>query len=366
MNAAPTASLAGAQEENLHAVQGCVDATEPLLTAKKRRTSSSSKDLDCLPRIRETEILHTSNNTTPIKYVLGVDEAGRGPLAGPVVAAAVWLPIDIDGIVDSKKITKEECREALYEQIVACPDAQWAVAVVDAGKIDEINILQATLLGMRMSLQALMMNSDDDNNNKESEQKEESNVMEPLVFASEASVDRQGTYVVTYQSTKKDETETTAYNPKEQSLFDADTCYALIDGNRLPSDLPCGAETRVKGDGREYAIAAASILAKVTRDRLMHGYDKLYNVYGLAQHKGYPTSAHMAAVHAHGASPIHRRTFAPLKHWEFGADGKIIGDKKKVKEQPQAKRSKSTTTAETTQTESRSSGSSKRKSNTRE
>lgn len=83
----------------------------------------------------------------------------------------------------------------------------------------------------------------------------------------------------------------------------------------------------VKGDGREYGIAAASILAKVTRDRLMHGYDRLYPEFGLAQHKGYPTSAHMAAVHQHGASPIHRRTFAPLKYWEFDADGGIIGDK---------------------------------------
>ena len=116
----------------------------------------------------------------------------------------------------------------------------------------------------------------------------------------------------------------------KEKLLPPKSCYALIDGNRLPQDLPCAAETMVKGDGREYAIAAASILAKVTRDRLMHAYDELYPAYGLAQHKGYPTAAHMAAVHAHGASPIHRRSFAPLKHWEFDDDGNIIGDKKKT------------------------------------
>ena len=89
--------------------------------------------------------------------------------------------------------------------------------------------------------------------------------------------------------------------------------HALIDGNRLPTDMPCSADAIVKGDSREYCIAAASILAKVTRDRIMHQYHKLYPVYNLAQHKGYPTAAHINALRTHGPSPIHRMTFAPLK-----------------------------------------------------
>uniref|UniRef100_A0A7S3L3Z4 Ribonuclease n=1 Tax=Amphora coffeiformis TaxID=265554 RepID=A0A7S3L3Z4_9STRA len=288
--------------------------------AEKQSAKASWKDgvcMDCLPRTREKALLGATNNddassssssSSTVRYVLGVDEAGRGPLAGPVVAAAVWLPVDISGIIDSKKITSEPMREALYEQIMQATlesssstnqEIKWAVAIVNAQCIDKINILQATLLGMRMSLQALMSCPEADLLNK----------------SNEATVTMPGTYVVTNQN-------------KNTKPFPPDACYALIDGNRLPADLPCPGETIVKGDGREYAIAAASILAKVTRDRLMHGYDVLYPAYGLAQHKGYPTAAHMAAVHTHGASPIHRRTFAPLKHWEFDANGKIVGDKK--------------------------------------
>jgi ribonuclease HII len=100
--------------------------------------------------------------------------------------------------------------------------------------------------------------------------------------------------------------------------------YALIDGNKIPKDMPCPAEAVVKGDGKEFMIAAASILAKVTRDRLMHAYDKEYPDYHLKRHKGYPTADHMKAVAKLGASPIHRRTFAPLKHMELDETGKVV------------------------------------------
>ena len=284
------------------------DATSSTLSVESKSVSS----VDCLPRTREKALLSRNDNdstadndnSNTIQYVLGVDEAGRGPLAGPVVAAAVWCPTNIAGIVDSKKITSEATREVLYEQIVASSQVKWAMAIVDATTIDEINILQATLLGMRLTLQALVQCDETPG----------------LARADHASIDIPGTYVVTNWSN---------ITNKEDGPLAAELCYALIDGNRLPTDLPCAAETMVKGDGREYAIAAASILAKVTRDRLMHQYDARYPVYGLRQHKGYPTAAHMAAVHAHGASPIHRRSFAPLKHWLFDQDGKIIGDKPK-------------------------------------
>ena len=115
---------------------------------------------------------------------------------------------------------------------------------------------------------------------------------------------------------------------KKKKKTDNNSYYTLIDGNKVPKDMPYECESMTKGDGREYSIGAASILAKVTRDRLMHEYDAKYPKYNLSQHKGYPTAAHMSAVREHGASPIHRRTFAPLKHMEFNDDGNIIGQKK--------------------------------------
>lgn len=176
--------------------------------------------------------------------VCGVDEAGRGPLAGPVVAAAVILPEDcvIDGLNDSKKLT-EKRREALYDEI--CDKAlAYAIASVDHTVIDEINILQATYQAMTQAIAGLSLPAD----------------------------------------------------------------FALIDGNRAPMlDIPC--QCTVGGDAKSASIAAASILAKVTRDRYMVEMDEKYPVYGFAGHKGYGTKAHTEAILAHGPSPIHRMTF---------------------------------------------------------
>ena len=181
--------------------------------------------------------------------VAGVDEAGRGPLAGPVVVAAVILdPLrPIDGLDDSKKLT-EKRREALYPLIVERAIAH-RIEFVDCDEIDTLNILQATLVGMCRALQGL----------------------------------------------------TPAAG------------FARIDGNRLPKDLPCPAETLVGGDALDPAISAASILAKVARDHAMVALHAQYPQYGFDRHKGYPSPLHLAALREHGPCPQHRRSFAPVQ-----------------------------------------------------
>lgn len=179
--------------------------------------------------------------------VCGVDEAGRGPLAGPVVAAAVILtPARIpEGLNDSKALSSKQ-RELLLNMIEK--NAQIGIGIAEPEEIDRINILGASLIAMRRAVLALPQLPD----------------------------------------------------------------MALIDGNKLP-DLPCEAQAIVKGDSRSLSIAAASIVAKVTRDRLMVEAENRYPGYGLAGHKGYPTKAHMEAVNTLGASPIHRRSFKPVR-----------------------------------------------------
>ena len=178
------------------------------------------------------------------ELVCGIDEAGRGPLAGPVCAAACVLPagLVLEGLNDSKKLS-EKRREALYASITANAMA-WAVCLVDEGVIDEINIRQATFQAMRGAVSKLSLRPD----------------------------------------------------------------LCLVDGNRDPGlELPT--RTIVKGDASCASVAAASILAKVTRDRLMVQYDAQYPGYGFAVHKGYGTKAHYEAINRLGLCPIHRRSF---------------------------------------------------------
>jgi len=194
--------------------------------------------------------------TRGLRLLAGVDEAGRGPLAGPVVAAAVifpatWiqqgLPTAWQGLNDSKQLTERQ-REQYFELISATPEIAQAIAIVDAPTIDRINILQATHLAMNEALAKL---------------------------------------------------------PSQVE-------HALVDGLKVPS-LRWPQTPIVKGDSLSFSIAAASILAKVTRDRLMHAYDVEFPGYGFAVHKGYGTKRHLAAIAEQGACPIHRRSFAPLK-----------------------------------------------------
>lgn len=181
--------------------------------------------------------------------VAGVDEAGRGPLAGPVVAAAVILHPErpISGLDDSKKLN-EQMRDALFPLIRERALA-WSIIAISPSEIDRINILQATLLGMKRAVESL--------------------------------------------------------DPKPS--------LTLVDGNR-PPELPCEVRTIVGGDALEPAISAASILAKVSRDRLMLEMHERYPEYGFDRHKGYPTAAHMRVLEDIGPCEIHRRSFAPVRN----------------------------------------------------
>eukprot|EP00041_Stephanoeca_diplocostata_P027208 m.746296 g.746296 ORF g.746296 m.746296 type:complete len:315 (-) comp23135_c0_seq3:216-1160(-) len=262
-------------------------STEERNRARKRVSTSTSgsvkqssnkirRSATCAGPSRDVEVRLTNEG---YKCVVGVDEAGRGPLAGPVVAAACHIPLHLDDdpkyksvverIADSKALSESE-RDELFEFLTATPGVLWATHAVDAPQIDAVNILQATMLAMHCAVQGLAQHKPD---------------------------------------------------------------AVLVDGNRLPWGHPEGkrangsirpadppappgithCESIVKGDATVLSIAAASIIAKVTRDRLMHQYDTEMPQYLFRQHKGYPTREHISAIHRHGVSPIHRLTFAPLK-----------------------------------------------------
>lgn len=188
--------------------------------------------------------LENSYKALGYSVICGTDEAGRGPLCGPVAAAACILPegFIIPELNDSKKLSEKK-REELYD-IITANAVSYAIELVSNEVIDEINILNAAQLAMRNAINNLSVKPD----------------------------------------------------------------LALVDGN-VARDFPCKAVTVVKGDAKSPSIAAASILAKVTRDRLCLEHDALYPQYGIAKHKGYPTKDHMDAVRKYGPSPIHRLTF---------------------------------------------------------
>lgn len=205
--------------------------------------------------------LPSLNESKPEEVLIcGVDEAGRGPLVGSVVAAAVILDPNnpISGLKDSKKLSAKH-REILFERIINSAKA-WAIAESSCEEIDSINILQATLLAMSRAVNALSIEGG--------------------------------------------------------RLPDK----AIIDGNRCP-ELMIPAEAIIKGDAKEPAISAASILAKVTRDRQMERLHDLYPQYGFNVHMGYPTAKHLIAIEQFGICPSHRKTFGPIK--KFAVAGRL-------------------------------------------
>ena len=179
------------------------------------------------------------------KYICGIDEAGRGPLAGPVVVASVIMPANsmIEGVNDSKKVSEKK-REKLYDLILE-EAISYGVGIIGQDEIDEINILNATKKGLTMSLQELTQKPD----------------------------------------------------------------LIIVDALTHIDTLGIPYESIIKGDAKCYSISAASIIAKVTRDRIMREWDKVYPQYGFAQHKGYGTSAHINAIKEFGPCPLHRKSF---------------------------------------------------------
>ncbi|MBQ7874237.1 MAG: ribonuclease HII [Oscillospiraceae bacterium] len=196
------------------------------------------------------EFEHAKRAELGIKHICGVDEAGRGPLAGPVFAAAVILPEDyeIEGLNDSKKLSEKK-REKLFDEIIEHALA-YSIQSIDHKTIDEINILEATMLGMKNAVNGLSI--------------------------------------------------------KPEAVY--------IDGNRIPKDMDIPTEFVIKGDATSASIAAASILAKVSRDRFMLEMDKKYPEYAFAKHKGYGTKLHYEKIREFGPSEIHRLTFLKKMH----------------------------------------------------
>ncbi len=201
--------------------------------------------------------LESALHARHLHKVAGIDEAGRGPLAGPVAAAAVILPRGFvcEGLDDSKKISPAK-REKLYEILTADPEISWSVAMADHKEIDQLNILNATHLAMRRAAEALSAPPD----------------------------------------------------------------HCLIDGLRV-KNFPFPHDGIVKGDSISLSIAAASIIAKVTRDRIMRLLDLEFPQYGFAKHQGYGTKAHLEALWIHGPCSHHRRSFQPVAQLSLPLDG---------------------------------------------
>jgi ribonuclease HII len=230
--------------------------TQQTLTCNrfKDEPSSGIDPLELL-RLKAMTTFESEAQQSGYHTIAGVDEAGRGPLAGPVVAAACIIPagLYIPGVNDSKKLSPKQ-RAALFERIINDSQIMYGIGIVDAQTIDKVNIYQATILAMKQALDALALRPD----------------------------------------------------------------MLLVDGMPLSyQGIP--AQKIIKGDSKSQSIAAASIIAKETRDAMMHRYDLQWPQYGFAKHKGYGTAFHMDAINQQGPCPIHRLTFEPIKSQLEGA-----------------------------------------------
>ncbi|MEW5317825.1 MAG: hypothetical protein WDW38_009092 [Sanguina aurantia] len=322
------------------------------------------------------------------RRVGGVDEVGRGPLAGPVVAAVCIIPQDvhIPGVNDSKKLN-EKTRERLYSELTTHPRIAWAVYALDHTEVDDLNILNATLNAMSRAVAKLSGAYPTASSNShpspeahvnttahsrhqgdisltptqahhphhqhqhhqhpagtsstlpqqqqqqqqqqqigphstlskqhhppEQQQQQQQQAAHPSGVISKGGLQSAGIQPLQVLHAGAN----TASDTTKQLLQSAGVDFLLVDGNKIPSGLPSGVGSRfvIKGDSQCYCIAAASIIAKVTRDRMMLLYDAQHPLYGFAKHKGYGVASHMAAIRAHGPCVIHRRSFEPTKSME--------------------------------------------------
>ena len=221
---------------------------------------------------KQTEELLVAQNYT---HVIGIDEAGAGCLAGPVTVCSCYIPlhVEIKGINDSKKISENK-RNKIYKQLIEHPDVKYVVVHIDHNKIDEINILQARFLGMKQSYDQLIQNLG-------------------LTDTSKHAVLIDGNQIPPAMKSKVNNNNSNTNNSNTNT------------NNSIAPYI----ESIVKGDGKCYCIAAASIIAKVTRDQLMINMDQSYPGYSFTDHKGYGTKKHYEALEKLGPSIIHRRTF---------------------------------------------------------
>eukprot|EP00501_MAST-03F_sp_TOSAG23-6_P000096 GSMAST32.ASY1.ANO1.98.1 assembled CDS len=246
-------------------------ASEKKTVTKKDLVGSKKgkKPVIGLTKSREDEL-----TAQGYKCIAGTDEAGKGPLAGPVVAAACVVPpgIFFEGVTDSKKMS-EEMRIKLFNQLTTDPRIRYGVSIIPHNRIDEINILQASMEAMRLSVQSINDNPRD--------------IPEP-----------------THEY----------YRKKKLKLKATKTKKVNKKKTKAKFVEHCQVENVIKGDSKVFSIAAASIIAKVTRDKLMKEYHVKWPHYEFEKNKGYPTAFHKAQCFKHGACPIHRLTFAPLKN----------------------------------------------------
>ncbi len=263
-------------------------------------------------RLTEMKRMEEALHLQGFQYVAGVDEVGRGPLAGPVVTAAVVLPEDFDvlGIDDSKKLS-EKRREELYEIIIQKALA-WGIGQADHTLIDEINILQATKHAMMQAIEAadamLRERLDTEHDQPALEHDQSSSERSQSALEHDRPSLEHGR-----PSPEHDQSSSEHGQPAPELDAPGNIDFVLLDAVELP-DLQIPQQPVIKGDAKVLAIAAASIVAKVTRDRMMVEYAKEYPHYAFERNKGYGTKDHYAGIREHGICPIHRKTFLKTIH----------------------------------------------------
>jgi ribonuclease HII len=294
-------------------------AEQPMEQMSSSNAKQSKKKISLGPSQEMEEALRGSKRG--ITHVVGVDEAGRGPLAGPVVVAAVILPIGLPSyaplINDSKKMTDVQ-RDEAFQWLIQQPSILWSAVAISHSLIDKLNILNATTLGMSETIRALLQPRGSDKNKQHQGGDEPSawGLLYTTLEGKKNEIHSETIELLNCDGYEEKEVAIVRSICKREEAVGASSAYALIDGNRVPKDLTeiCqGGEAVVKGDAKVLSIAAASVIAKVLRDKIMIRYASSYPQWGFEGHMAYGVPSHLAAIKEHGPSPIHRRSFNPVK-----------------------------------------------------